>query len=70
MIKKFTLAEREIEALNYVKFGKDNHAIADLMDISIYTVKAYISSILRKLNAKTRTEAVIKAIQLGIIDLF
>ena len=70
MIKEFTLTEREIEVLNYAKSGKDNNAIADLMSISIHTSKVHMRSILRKLNAKTRTEAVIKAIQLGIIDLY
>jgi len=70
MIEEITLTETEIEVLNYAKFIKDNHIIADLMCISIYTVKVYMSSILRKLNVKTRTEAVIKAIQLGIIDLY
>ena len=70
MIEEITLTEREIETLNYAKLGKDNHSIADLMYISIYTVKVHMKSILRKLNVKTRTEAVIKAIQLGIIDLY
>jgi len=70
MIEEITLTKREIEAVNYAKLGKDNKTIADLMCISIHTSKVHMKSILRKLNAKTRTEAVIKAIQLGIIDLY
>ena len=70
MIKEFTLTEREIEVLNYAKLDFENQSIANLMCISIYTVKVHMKSILRKLNVKTITEAVIKAIQLGIIDLY
>ena len=70
MIEEITLTEREIEVLNYVKLDFENQSIANLMRISIYSVKVHMKSILRKLNVKTRAEAVIKAIQLGIIDLY
>ena len=60
----------KIEVLNYAKLDFGNQSIANLMRISIYSVKVHMKSILRKLNVKTITEAVIKAIQLGIIDLY
>ena len=70
MIEEFTLTEREIEVLNYTKSGKNNRAIADLMCISLYTEKVHMCSIFKKLNVHDRTEAVVKAIRLGIIDLY
>jgi len=57
------LTEREHHILNLLKEGFDNNEIADLIFVSKHTVKAHISSILRKLKAKNRTNAVYLAIK-------
>jgi len=49
--------------------GVTNKAIARRLGISFYTVKFHVAAILEKLDADTRTEAVMKAAQLGIVML-
>jgi len=46
-----------------------NKAIARRLGISFHTVKFHVAAILEKLDADTRTEAVMKAAQLGIVML-
>ena len=55
------------EVLVLVKKGMTNKQIADQLFISERTVKYHISSILSKLFAQTRTEAVETAIQRGLL---
>lgn len=61
------LSNRELEVIELVQKGHTNKQIADFLFISERTVKFHISSILSKLQAKTRTEAVNIAIQRGLI---
>jgi len=49
--------------------GLSNKAIARRLGISFHTVKFHVASILEKLEAESRTEAVFKAAQLGIVML-
>ena len=67
LIKQLTA--REIQVLNYVAQGYANKVIASELGISINTVKVFISSILAKLEASDRTEAVVIAIKHGIISI-
>ena len=46
-----------------------NKAIARRLGISFHTVKFHVTSVLAKLDADTRTEAVAKAAQLGLVML-
>lgn len=62
------LTEREIITLKYISQGYENREIADTIFVSTHTVKAHISSILRKLKAKNRTNAVYIAVKKGYID--
>ena len=68
-----TLAEpltpREIEVLQQLAQGLSNKAIAKRLSISNHTVKFHVNAIMSKLNAQSRTEAVVKATQLGLIML-
>jgi DNA-binding NarL/FixJ family response regulator len=63
------LTPRETEILKYIAQGYFNKQIAQKLCISEQTIKNHITSILRKLDANARTEAVIKAIQLGLINI-
>ena len=49
--------------------GASNKAIARRLDISFSTVKFHVASILAKLDADSRTEAVMKAAQSGLVML-
>ena len=63
------LSKREIAVLNAMTDGLSNKEIARRLGISFHTVKFHVASILEKLEAETRTEAVFKAAQLGIVML-
>ena len=52
---------RELEVLNAIGDGLTNKMIARRLDISPHTVKFHVESLLRKLGARTRAEAVAKA---------
>ena len=56
-----SLAAKEEEVLGLLCQGLSNKEIAITLMISIATVKAHLNSIYRKLNAKSRLEAVIIA---------
>ena len=63
------LTARELEALDLLANGMTNKEIAAELVITVRTVKFHVSSILRKLEAGNRTEAVRIAAERGIIDL-
>jgi two-component system, NarL family, response regulator YdfI len=63
------LTPRELEVLTAMADGASNKAIARRLGISFHTVKFHVAAILEKLDADTRTEAVMKAAQLGIVML-
>ncbi len=62
------LTEREITILKLITQGYDNLEISKTIFISIHTVKAHISKIIKKLNAKNRTNAVYIAIKNNLLD--
>ncbi|MBC8273833.1 MAG: response regulator transcription factor [Chloroflexi bacterium] len=63
------LTPRETEILNYMAKGYFNKQIAIELSISEQTIKNHITSILRKLDANARTQAVITAIKRGLITV-
>ncbi|MGF1707226.1 LuxR C-terminal-related transcriptional regulator [Enterovibrio baiacu] len=63
------LTEREKEVLAWAKEGKSNWEIATILTLSERTVKFHLSHVFRKLNVVNRSQAVAKAISLGIIEL-
>lgn len=63
------LTPREIEILEYIAQGYLNKQIAAELGISEQTIKNHVTSILRKLNANARTEAVVVAIKQGLIKI-
>ncbi|MFH1651801.1 MAG: response regulator transcription factor [Chloroflexota bacterium] len=63
------ITPRETEILTYIAQGFLNKQIAAELGISEQTIKNHVTSILRKLNANARTEAVVVAIKQGLISL-
>lgn len=61
------LTPRELEVLRLVANGLPNKTIAHQLDISEHTVKFHVGSILTKLNAASRTEAVTLATRRGLL---
>jgi DNA-binding NarL/FixJ family response regulator len=57
------LTPREIDVIDAIGAGLSNKAIARELGISLHTVKFHIESLLRKLGARTRAEAVAKAME-------
>jgi DNA-binding NarL/FixJ family response regulator len=63
------LTRRELEVLAAMADGASNKAIARRLGISFHTAKFHVAAILAKLDADSRTEAVAKAAQLGLVML-
>jgi two-component system, NarL family, response regulator YdfI len=61
------LTPREMEILSLLAAGDSNKTIAARLSLSVHTVKFHISSILSKLGASSRTEAVTLGVKLGIV---
>jgi DNA-binding NarL/FixJ family response regulator len=64
-----TLTDREREVLQLVALGLPNKTIATRLSISEHTVKFHVGSILGKLDAGSRTEAVTRAARRGLLTL-
>ena len=63
------LTPREMQVLQLLAEGLANKTIALQLGISEHTVKYHVNSILTKLDAQSRTEAVVRATRLGLIVL-
>ncbi len=64
-----SLSVRETEVLELVVKGLTFSEIANVLEVQTTTVTTYIRRIYRKLEVRSRSEAVFEALQLGIIDL-
>jgi DNA-binding CsgD family transcriptional regulator len=60
---------REIEVLRLLAEGASNKAIARRLGISVHTAKFHVGSLLDKLDAVGRTDAVAQAARLGVLHL-
>lgn len=63
-----SLTPTEIKIMALLGKGKSNKEIASEMTCSVKTVKNHLNSIFQKLNVSNRTEAVVKAIERGLIS--
>ena len=63
------LTSRELEVLGLLAEGASNKVIALRLGISVHTAKFHVRSLLDKLDAVGRTDAVAHAARLGVIDL-
>ena len=64
-----SLTPRELEVLQHLAQGLPNKTIAHQLNISEHTVKFHVNASMSKLGAQSRTEAVVRATQLGLILL-
>jgi len=62
------LTSRELEVLELVAQGRSNKQIASELYLAVQTVKFHLTSLYRKLDARTRTEAVREAYRLGLLE--
>jgi two-component system, NarL family, response regulator LiaR len=63
------LTDREIEVLKLAATGMSNKEIADRLSVTVRTVKAHISNIFAKMDVASRTEAILKAVREGWLEL-
>lgn len=62
------LTEREQEVLYWLVQGESNVAIAKHLHVTVATVKAHLTSIFDKLDVRSRTQAIVKAVRLGLVQ--
>ena len=65
--KTLGISEREKEVLELLAAGESNKGIAGRLNVSPNTVKTHVSKLYEKLEASRRTEAILRARELGII---
>jgi DNA-binding NarL/FixJ family response regulator len=63
------LSPREMDILRLIVKGRSNQEIADTLNITRGTVKWHVNIILRRLDVSDRTQAVVVALQRGIIEI-
>ncbi len=63
------LTEREIEVLKLAATGMSNKEIAEKLSVTVRTVKAHISNVFAKMDVASRTEAILKAMREGWLEL-
>ena len=61
------LTQREIDCLNWTAAGKTSVEISDILSLSEHTVNHYLNRATKKLDTVNRTQAVAKALRMGII---
>jgi LuxR family maltose regulon positive regulatory protein len=61
------LSERELEVLRLIASGKSNRRIAEELFVSMATVKTHVNNLYRKLDARSRTQAVARARESGLL---
>ena len=61
------LTVRELEVLSLIMSGLSNQEICDSLFLALSTVKSYIQNIFGKLGTNRRTQAVAKALELGLV---
>lgn len=63
------LTPRELQVLHLLAEGLSNKQIAKRLEVSEHTAKFHVAAILSKLGVESRTEAAVRAVQLGLLLL-
>jgi DNA-binding NarL/FixJ family response regulator len=64
-----SLTPRELEVLHLMQLGRTNRQVAQELYISRGTVKRHVENIIAKLEVSDRTQAVVRALELGVLEL-
>lgn len=67
LVKSLHLTEREQDVLYWLVQGEPNTQIARHLFVTVATVKAHLTSIFDKLGVSSRTQAIVKALRLGLV---
>jgi len=67
--RKEELSQREVEILRLAAGGMSNKDIANVLCLSVRTVKAHLTNIFNKMGVGSRTDAIIKGLKVGYITL-
>lgn len=62
------LTDREREVLHWLVQGASNEVISQKLNITVGTVKAYLTTIFEKLSVNSRTQAALQALKLGLVS--
>jgi DNA-binding NarL/FixJ family response regulator len=61
------LTDREVDVLNLLVQGQTNREIAYNLSVSVGTIKVHVEHIIAKLGVSDRTQAAVRAVQLGLV---
>lgn len=67
-VAEINLTPREKDVLSYLAKGASNKEIATALGLQVVTVKLHVRGVCRKLDAKNRTQAALRARELGLIS--
>jgi DNA-binding NarL/FixJ family response regulator len=66
-LQRLGISKREYEVLELIAQGLSNQEIAEKLFVSLNTVKTHSSNLFMKLDARRRTQAVLRAKELGLL---
>jgi DNA-binding NarL/FixJ family response regulator len=65
--QRLGISERELEVLEHLAAGRSNKEIALRLEVSPNTVKTHVAKLFEKLGARRRTQAIVRARELGVL---
>jgi DNA-binding CsgD family transcriptional regulator len=66
-VQSLGISERELQVLEHLAAGRSNKEIANRLEVSPNTVKTHVARLFEKLQVRRRTEAILRARELGMI---
>lgn len=66
--QQYNLTEREKDVLNWLAQGASNEEISKHLYVTVATVKAHLTNIFEKLEVNSRTQAIVAALKLGLVQ--
>jgi DNA-binding NarL/FixJ family response regulator len=61
------LTDREVEVLRLLVLGKTNREVAQSLRLSLSTIKSHVQRLITKLGVSDRTQAAVRAVELGLL---
>lgn len=65
---KNVLSAREIDVLRLIAQGKTNRQITQELMVSLSSVKTYVQRVIKKLGVSDRTQASVRAVEMGLLS--